>query len=601
MKMSEFGAEVCGERRKGATVFGALLAHERARRRALRRQNGGALSSVLSLVAAVALAVAAGYVFYCFADVYVGVRAAGKTAVGQRLEELLSLSFFLSVLFSLPSAVSGAERAFFRDGERQLLATLPVKSGVWSLAGLLCDLPRQAAVFCGCILTLAIPCAVAADKSAGDVALYALCALPLFPVTVLAGVIFALPLGAAKNFFRSHVVLSLLLTTAAVCGFFALYSAAVERVVGVLAESNPHAVFNAERAETLSRTFMSLYPASLAARSASGDAAATAMTVCVGAISAACLAPLVLGAVPRVLRIYSSHAAFRSDRRAAKSLGKPVREHGCVGVFAALLRREITAVLRTGKAFGLFAPVVIAPLVAGLSAAALTVALGRLMTLNAAFPLALAVGVTAAVLPGGASASAVTADKEYFAALGTLSVSSRKVFAAKALLYGGVAFLTGVLSSTVAALSCGLDGVDVVGGAFCGGGCALATSLVALKFDLTHPVLAFCASENGKSAAIYFFAGLSVCIAILCSSAVLCVYSYASGGALFGYLSRTVPVYITLFVLLLSALYCAVGSGKAVRAAYALAATSAVKRVSIREVYGYKARKVFRRAGVRGE
>ena len=53
MKMSEFGAEVCGERRKGATVFGALLTHERARRRALRRQNGGALSSVLSLVAAV--------------------------------------------------------------------------------------------------------------------------------------------------------------------------------------------------------------------------------------------------------------------------------------------------------------------------------------------------------------------------------------------------------------------------------------------------------------------------------------------------------------------------------------------------------------------
>lgn len=600
MKMSEFGAEVCGERRKGATVFGALLTHERARRRALRRQNGGALSSVLSLVAAVALAVAAGYVFYCFADVYVGVRAAGKTAVGQRLEELLSLSFFLSVLFSLPSAVSGAERAFFRDGERQLLATLPVKSGVWSLAGLLCDLPRQAAVFCGCILTLAIPCAVAADKSAGDVALYALCALPLFPVTVLAGVIFALPLGAAKNFFRSHVVLSLVVATAAVCGFFAVYSAAVERVVGVLAESNPHAVFNAERAETLSSTFMSLYPASLAARSANGDAAATAMTVCVGAISAACLAPLVLGAVPRVLRIYSSHAAFRSDRRETKSSGS-VHGQGRAGVFAALLRREITAALRTGKAFGLYAPVVIAPLVAGLSAAALTVALGRLMTLNAAFPLALAVGVTAAVLPGGASASAVTADKEYFAALGTLSVSSRKVFAAKALLYGGVAFLTGLLSSTVAALSCGLDGVDVVGVAFCGGGCALATSLVALKFDLTHPVFAFCASENGKSAAIYFFAGLSVCIAILCSSAVLCVYSYASGGALFGYLSRTVPVYITLFVLLLSALYCAVGSGKAVRAAYALAATSAVKRVSIREVYGYKARKVFRRAGVRGE
>lgn len=600
MKMSEFGAEVCGERRKGATVFGALLAHERARRRALRRQNGGALSSVLSLVAAVALAVAAGYVFYCFADVYVGVRAAGKTAVGQRLEQLLSLSFFLSVLFSLPSAVSGAERAFFRDGERQLLATVPVKSGVWSLAGLLCDLPRQAAVFCGCILTLAIPCAVAADKSAGDVALYALCALPLFPVTVLAGVIFALPLGAAKNFFRSHVVLSLLVATAAVCGFFAVYSAAVERVVGVLAESNPHAVFNAERAETLSRTFMSLYPASLAARSANGDAAATAMTVCVGAISAACLAPLVLGAVPRVMRIYSSHTAFRSDRRETKSIGSVHRDRRA-GVFAALLRREITAALRTGKAFGLFAPVVIAPLVAGLSAAALTVALGRLMTLNAAFPLALAVGVTAAVLPGGASASAVTADKEYFAALGTLSVSSRKVFAAKALLYGGVAFLTGVLSSTVAALSCGLDGVDVVGGAFCGGGCALATSLVALKFDLTHPVFAFCASENGKSAAIYFFAGLSVCIAILCSSAVLCVYSYASGGALFGYLSRTVPVYITLFVLLLSALYCAVGSGKAVRAAYALAATSAVKRVSIREVYGYKARKVFRGAGVRDE
>lgn len=600
MKMSEFGAEVCGERRKGATVFGALLAHERARRRALRRQNGGALSSVLSLVAAVALAVAAGYVFYCFADVYVGVRAAGKTAVGQRLEELLSLSFFLSVLFSLPSAVSGAERAFFRDGERQLLATLPVKSGVWSLAGLLCDLPRQAAMFYGCILTLAIPCAVAADKSAGDVALYALCALPLFPVTVLAGVIFALPLGAAKNFFRSHVVLSLLVATAAVCGFFAVYSAAVERVVGVLAESNPHAVFNAERAETLSSTFMSLYPASLAARSANGDAAATAMTVCVGAISAACLAPLVLGAVPRVMRIYSSHAAFRSDRRATKSIGS-VHRDGRAGVFAALLRREITAALRTGKAFGLFAPVVIAPLVAGLSAAALTVALGRLMTLNAAFPLALAVGVTAAVLPGGASASAVTADKEYFAALGTLSVSSRKVFAAKALLYGGVVFLTGVLSSTVAALSCGLDGVDVVGGAFCGGGCALATSLVALKFDLTHPVFAFCASENGKSAAIYFFAGLSVCIAILCSSAVLCVYSYASGGALFGYLSRTVPVYTTLFVLLLSALYCAVGSGKAVRVAYALAATSAAKRVSIREVYGYKARKVFRGAGVRDE
>lgn len=597
MKMSEFGAEVCGERRKGATVFGALLTHERARRRALRRQNGGALSSVLSLVAAVALAVAAGYVFYCFADVYVGVRAAGKTAVGQRLEELLSLSFFLSVLFSLPSAVSGAERAFFRDGERQLLATLPVKSGVWSLAGLLCDLPRQAAVFYGCILTLAIPCAVAADKSAGDVALYALCALPLFPVTVLAGVIFALPLGAAKNFFRSHVVLSLLVATAAVCGFFAVYSAAVERVVGVLAESNPHAVFNAERAETLSSTFMSLYPASLAARSANGDAAATAMTVCVGAISAACLAPLVLGVVPRALRIYYSHAAFRSDRRETQSIGS-VHGHGRAGVFAALLRREITAALRTGKAFGLFAPVVIAPLVAGLSAAALTVALGRLMTLNAAFPLALAVGVTAAVLPGGASASAVTADKEYFATLGTLYVSSRKVFAAKALLYGGVAFLTGVLSSTVAALSCGLDGVDVVGCAFCGGGCALATSLVALKFDLTHPVFAFCASENGKSAAIYFFAGLSVCIAILCSSAVLCVYSYASGGALFGYLSRTVPVYITLFVLLLSALYCAVGSGKAVRAAYALAAASAAKRVSIREVYGYKARKVFRRAGV---
>lgn len=600
MKMSEFGAEVCGERRKGATVFGALLAHERARRRALRRQNGGALSSVLSLVAAVALAVAAGYVFYCFADVYVGVRAAGKTAVGQRLEELLSLSFFLSVLFSLPSAVSGAERAFFRDGERQLLATLPVKSGVWSLAGLLCDLPRQAAVFYGCILTLAIPCAVAADKSAGDVALYALCALPLFPVTVLAGVISALPFGAAKNFFRSHVVLSLLVATAAVCGFFAVYSAAVERVVGVLAESNPHAVFNAERAETLSSTFMSLYPASLAARSANGDAAATAMTVCVGAISAACLAPLVLGVVPRVLRIYYSHAAFRSDRRETQSI-RSVHRDGRAGVFAALLRREITAALRTGKAFGLFAPVVIAPLVAGLSAAALTVALGRLMTLNAAFPLALAVGVTAAVLPGGASASAVTADKEYFATLGTLYVSSRKVFAAKALFYGGVAFLTGVLSSTVAALSCGLDGVDVVGGAFCGGGCALATSLVALKFDLTHPVFAFCASENGKSAAIYFFAGLSVCIAILCSSAVLCVYSYASGGALFGYLSRTVPVYITLFVLLLSALYCAVGSGKAVRAAYALAATSAVKRVSIREVYGYKARKVFREAGVRGE
>lgn len=600
MKMSEFGAEVCGERRKGATVFGALLTHERARRRALRRQNGGALSSVLSLVAAVALAVAAGYVFYCFADVYVGVRAAGKTVVGQRLEELLSLSFFLSVLFSLPSAVSGAERAFFRDGERQLFATLPVKSGVWSLAGLLCDLPRQAAVFYGCILTLAIPCAVAADKSAGDVALYALCALPLFPVTVLAGVIFALPLGAAKNFFRSHVVLALLVTTAAVCGFFAVYSAAVERVVGVLAESNPHAVFNAERAETLSSTFMSLYPASLAARSANGDAAATAMTVCVGAISAACLAPLVLGVVPRALRIYYSHAAFRSDRRETQSIGA-VHRDGRAEVFAALLRREITAALRTGKAFGLFAPVVIAPLVAGLSAAALTVALGRLMTLNAAFPLALAVGVTAAVLPGGASASAVTADKEYFAALGTLYVSSRKVFAAKALLYGGVAFLTGVLSSTVAALSCGLDGVDVVGCAFCGGGCALATSLVALKFDLTHPVFAFCASENGKSAAIYFFAGLSVCIAILCSSAVLCVYSYASGGALFGYLSRTVPVYITLFVLLLSALYCTVGSGKAVRAAYALAATSAVKRVIIREVCGYKARKVFRRAGVRGE
>ena len=597
MKMSEFGAEVCGERRKGATVFGALLTHERARRRALRRQNGGALSSVLSLVAAVALAVAAGYVFYCFADVYVGVRAAGKTVVGQRLEELISLSFFLSVLFSLPSAVSGAERAFFGDGERQLLATLPVKSGVWSLAGLLCDLPRQAAVFYGCILTLAIPCAVAADKSAGDVALYALCALPLFPVTVLAGVIFALPLGAAKNFFRSHVVLSLLVTTAAVCGFFALYSAAVERVVGVLAESNPHAVFSAERAETLSRTFMSLYPASLAARSANGDAAATAMTVCVGAISAACLAPLVLGAVPQVMRIYYSHAAFRSDRRETKSIGS-VHMDGRAGVFAALLRREITAALRTGKAFGLFAPVVIAALVAGLSAAALTVALGRLMTLNAAFPLALAVGVTAAVLPGGASASAVTADKEYFAALGTLSVLSRKVFAAKALLYGGVAFLTGVLSSAVAALSCGLGGVDVVGGAFCGGGCALATSLVALKFDLTHPVFAFCASENGKSAAIYFFTGLSVCIAILCSSAVLCVYSYASGGALFGYLSRTVPVYITLFVLLLSSLYCAVGSGKAVRAAYALAATSAAKRVSIREVYGHKARKVFRRAGV---
>lgn len=600
MKMSEFGAEVCGERRKGATVFGALLTHERARRRALRRQNGGALSSVLSLVAAVALAVAAGYVFYCFADVYVGVRAAGKTVVGQRLEELISLSFFLSVLFSLPSAVSGAERAFFRDGERQLFATLPVKSGVWSLAGLLCDLPRQAAVFYGCILTLAIPCAVAADKSAGDVALYTLCALPLFPVTVLAGVIFALPLGAAKNFFRSHVVLSLLVATAAVCGFFAVYSAAVERVVGVLAESNPHAVFNAEHAETLSSTFMSLYPASLAARSANGDAAATAMTVCVGAISAACLAPLVLGVVPRVLRIYYSHAAFRSDRRETKSIGS-VHRDGRAGVFAALLRREITAALRTGKAFDLFAPVVIATLVAGLSAAALTVALGRLMTLNAAFPLALAVGVTAAVLPGGASASAVTADKEYFAALGTLSVSSRKVFAAKALLYGGVAFLTGVISSTVAALSCGLGGVDVVGGAFCGGGCALATSLVALKFDLTHPVFAFCASENGKSAAIYFFTGLSVCIAILCSSAVLCVYSYASGGALFGYLSRTVPVYITLFVLLLSALYCAVGSGKAVRAAYALAATSAAQRVSIREVYGYKARKVFRRAGVRGE
>lgn len=600
MKMSEFGAEVCGERRKGATVFGALLTHERARRRALRRQNGGALSSVLSLVAAVALAVAAGYVFYCFADVYVGVRAAGKTVVGQRLEELLSLSFFLSVLFSLPSAVSGAERAFFRDGERQLFATLPVKSGVWSLAGLLCDLPRQAAVFYGCILTLAIPCAVAADKSAGDVALYALCALPLFPVTVLAGVIFALPLGAAKNFFRSHVVLSLLVTTAAVCGFFAVYSAAVERVVGVLAESTPHAVFNAERAETLSSTFMSLYPASLAARSANGDAAATAMTVCVGAISAACLAPLVLGVVPRVLRIYYSHAAFRSDRRETKSIGS-VHRDGRAGVFASLLRREITAALRTGKAFGLFAPVVIATLVAGLSAAALTVALGRLITLNAAFPLALAVGVTAAVLPGGASASAVTADKEYFAALSTLSVSSRKVFAAKALLYGGVAFLTGVLSSTVAALSCGLGGVDVVGGAFCGGGCALATSLVALKFDLTHPVFAFCASENGKSAAIYFFAGLSVCIAILCSSAVLCVHSYASGGALFGYLSRTVPVYITLFVLLLSVLYCAVGSGKAVRVAYALAAASAVKRVSIREVYGYKARKVFRGAGVRDE
>lgn len=600
MKMSEFGAEVCGERRKGATVFEALLTHERARRRALRRQNGGALSSVLSLVAAVALAVAAGYVFYCFADVYVGVRAAGKTAVGQRLEQLLSLSFFLSVLFSLPSAVSGAERAFFRDGERQLLATLPVKSGVWSLAGLLCDLPRQAAMFCGCILTLAIPCAVAADKSAGDVALYALCALPLFPVTVLAGVIFALPLGAAKNFFRSHVVLSLIVATAAVCGFFAVYSAAVERVVGVLAESNPHAVFNAERAETLSSTFMSLYPASLAARSANGDAAATAMTVCVGAISAACLAPLVLGVVPRALRIYYSHAAFRSDRRETQSIGS-VHRDGRAGVFAALLRREITAALRTGKAFGLFAPVVIAPLVAGLSAAALTVALGRLMTLNAAFPLALAVGVTAAVLPGGASASAVTADKEYFATLGTLSVSSRKVFAAKALFYGGVAFLTGVISSTVAALSCGLDGVDVVGCAFCGGGCALATSLVALKFDLTHPVFAFCASENGKSAAIYFFAGLSVCIAILCSSAVLCVYSYASGGALFGYLSRTVPVYTTLFVLLLSALYCAVGSGKAVRVAYALAATSAAKRVSIREVYGYKARKVFRGAGVRDE
>lgn len=305
------------------SVFAALMRHEAAR---LRAADGrGLWSKLFSVVVAVVLALVAGYVVFRFAEIYVGLREGGRIVTEERLSELLSAGFSVSALFALPSAAAGTSRAVFADGERDVLAVLPIRASTLAAAKVLAGVPRQLSCYVFCALTFSVACALAAGKSVGDVAVCVLCSLAVFPVVPLAGTLLAAPLNRAAEFAKRHAVLSAAVSLVAVGALFALYAAGVDKIAAVLSEGNPRALFNAERTAAVSHALKCLYPACFAARAATGDGAAAGYAVAVGATATVLCGAVALSVLPCALRRRAETDVF-ADGAACKSSCKLLRK-----------------------------------------------------------------------------------------------------------------------------------------------------------------------------------------------------------------------------------------------------------------------------------
>lgn len=583
--------------------FGALLACEFARRRAAISARGATAAVISFAVVAGALIAAAGYLTYRFASVYLFLRVAGEAAVEARLSDLLAAAFLAATVFSVVFSAPCFEKSVFGDGGEAALAALPVSLREIVFVKAVAELPRLFAVFCVCAATLAVPCAVAAGKTAAFALRALLCALTLLPAAALLAALASPVAATVKSFFRARPLLALVAATAAVAGVFVLYSSVVSGMTEAVASSSPRAFFNAERAAAVSRTLSALYPASFAAEAAVGVKASAAYCGVIAAVSAALLVPTIRLLLPAVLRrrrnaahtgvprrrrgapCLSSYLSRRDSRRVAKS-------PRCL--FAVLVDRELRAVLGKGLAFRLFAPMILAPLAAGLLSALAAGTAANLVPLDASYPLAATVGTAVAVLLGGASASAVSSDKDLFVQLGTLPVHPKCAFAAKALLYGGAAATAGVLSGAVAAIAAGLDGAYAAAVAVTGGAGVLSATLFALRFDLSHPEFRGDAvNENGRAAAVYLVVGVALCVFVAATACALGVLSYSADGAYHGFLSRLLPPICTLIVLFISVLSTFAGVTEAVRRATVIALSPYVCRVKQRSKAFNNTRKVL--------
>lgn len=590
----------------------ALLACETARRRAKGGRGAGRiLSAASSIIVACALIAAAGYVAYRFAGSYVTVRVGGEIATDTRLAELLSAALSVAAVFSFAVFVPALEKSLSEDAGRAALSAMPIGAREICAVKVLSALPRLLAVFCVCSATLVVPCAVAAGKNFAFVIVAEAAALPLFAVVVLLSLLAVSPFAALKRFFRAHTLWALVVAVAVAAGLFLSYSAAVSAVTEALASSSPRAFFNAERTAALSAAFSSLVPAVFSAKAAVGVESGAVLCAVAGLLAAVLAAVVTLFVLPKAsegggaVETVSKRRAFcRATRRGNKTIVKNGNRKTCRGknVFAVLVRRELTAVVNGGRAFAVFAPLILAPVAAGALTLLAVGTVGKLIPLDAAFPVAVTLGVACGILLGGASSSAVTSDKDFFVQLGTLPVHSTAAFAAKAAIYCGTALIAGVLAAVAAAVAANLDVAYSAAVAVTGGASATSVALVALRFDLAHPDFdAGTSAGNGKSAAVYLLSGTAFIVFVGVVSLLLGLLSYSADGAYYGYLSRLLPPLCTLIVLSVSVSYCFAGCGKDVRHAVERALTSYIPQEHRRVKSGEKTRKVFQVVGRGGK
>ena len=392
-----------------------------------RKGNFDLTGFILRLVLAGALVAVFSVFFGKFLNVYLGVRTNGSEDRAERLYELLTITYFLILVFSAVGSAAALHRELFSGDDLKILSAMPVRPFAIYLSGTLTVLAGQFLVALITILPVNLVAAAYAPRGNGFYILTAASCFLLPLLSVAIGSVLSLPIHALLSYLKPRYLLTLVLVTLLAAGGFWVYAQILGGVKELLLGDDLKYFFNERITSGIALVCRGLYPANLLVRIILGIDLRRSLLFLLG-IALACFMlslPLERWMIPRAMQTRVGSAG-RTVRR-GEVLGKRT-------VFFAILKKEFIEILRTpGYAFSCFSTAAVLPLMVYFCMSVGSSLVKRLIGMDCNLELALLLTLLLGSLCNVFCSTNVSREGENFYTLKALPISAWKLFGAKLL------------------------------------------------------------------------------------------------------------------------------------------------------------------------
>lgn len=297
------------------------------------------------------------FMFLRFSDVYLNITLYGKTDVGARAYELLTVLYEAVFILTVIGAVGQINATLFHSDENMLYSALPVNGSTLFLSRLISVYLKQFLISVVFVLTVNVTFAPRLHAGAWYYFATVLTTVfwPFLSISVASLIV--LPLRKAVEFFKERFILSFIATTLLLAGGFTAYYFVLTAVKQILMKDDLRYFFTEKVMNAIAGATEGMIPARFAAGFVLGrDTVKNGLFALLIALLSAGFAVLMIKLLFR--KAMQANAQGRENfRRKARPFPKKRNP------FVALLRKEFITIFRTSSyMFSYFAVSIIMPL-----------------------------------------------------------------------------------------------------------------------------------------------------------------------------------------------------------------------------------------------